>query len=282
MKMKLLYLSVLTLTHPVYAMPFQDSETVMLAESYQKDTSFPFAAYRMSEKLDGIRGIWDGQVLKSRTGQKIYAPDWFYRLLPPFPVEGELWAGRGNFHLVQQTVLDHEPAEKSWKNISFVLFDIPFGTGGYQSRYETIRNWISGQKQNPHLRLIEQYPVLSQKHLDHFMAQIIRKSGEGVMLKNWQSIYHSGRSHDLLKLKPYIDDEAQVVGYKKGQGKYRHQIGALYVQNRQGIRFYIGSGLSDRQRAVPPAIGSWITYRYDRLTDKGKPRFPRLLRERIH
>lgn len=188
----------------------------------------------------------------------------------------------GNFHLVQQTVLDQTPNPEAWKKISFVLFDIPFGKGGYQSRYETIQKWLSGREPDAHLRLIEQYPVLSRKHLQAFMAQVVRQSGEGVMLKNWQSAYQSGRSHDLLKYKPYIDDEAQVLGYKKGQGKYLHQVGALYVRNHQGIRFYIGSGLSDEQRAAPPPVGSWITYRYDRLTDKGKPRFPCLLRERVN
>ncbi|MEI8634035.1 hypothetical protein P4S72_22035 [Vibrio sp. PP-XX7] len=99
-----------------------------------------------------------------------------------------------------------------------MLFDLPFGMGSYQSRYETIKNWLTAQNDNIHLKLIRQYPVITQQHLDRFMAQVIENSGEGVMLKNYQSAYQSGRSHDLLKFKPYIDEEAQVIGYKPGKG----------------------------------------------------------------
>ncbi len=44
-------------------------------------------------------------------------------------IEGELWAGRGNFNLVQNTVLDKEPDENSWRHIDFMLFDLPQAAG---------------------------------------------------------------------------------------------------------------------------------------------------------
>ena len=31
----------------------------------------------MSEKLDGIRGFWDGENLLTRKGKKLYPPKWF-------------------------------------------------------------------------------------------------------------------------------------------------------------------------------------------------------------
>ncbi|MEI8634034.1 hypothetical protein P4S72_22030 [Vibrio sp. PP-XX7] len=54
------------------------------------------------------------------------------------------------------------------------------------------------------------------------------------------------------------------------------------MRNPQGVEFYVSSGLTDQQRISPPPIGSWMTYRYDRLTRKGKPRFARLVRERLY
>ena len=65
-----------------------------------------------------------------------------------------------------------------------------------------------------------------------------------------------------------------------GQGQYAGLLGALIVERPDGLRFRIGSGFSNAQRARPPAIGSQVTYRYNGLTDSGTPRFARFLRER--
>ena len=51
-------------------------------------------------------------------------------------------------------------------------------------------------------------------------------AGEGVMLRRPGSKYKGGRSHDLLKVKKSLDDEAVVVGYKPGKGRcqaYTHR-----------------------------------------------------------
>jgi len=51
----------------------------------------------MSEKLDGIRAYWNGKNLLTRSGKIIYAPKWFTKNYPPFPIDGELWSKRGDF-----------------------------------------------------------------------------------------------------------------------------------------------------------------------------------------
>jgi DNA ligase-1 len=52
------------------------------------------------------------------------------------------------------------------------------------------------------------------------------------------------------------------------------------VQLENGIQFAVGTGFSDRQRESPPPVGSWITFRYQELTDRGVPRFPSFVRVR--
>lgn len=84
----------------------------------------------------------------------------------------------------------------------------------------------------------------------------------------------------LLKLKPWQDAEAVVAGYTPGTSKYQGMTGALVMEMPDGKRFHIGSGLTDALRRVPPPIGARITYRYQHLTKKGVPRFPRYLRVR--
>jgi DNA ligase-1 len=62
-------------------------------------------------------------------------------------------------------------------------------------------------------------------------------------------------------------------------------LGALLVESvasgnaaAPGVRFKIGTGLSDAQRRNPPPVGSVVTYRYRGMTDAGVPRFASFVR----
>ena len=49
----------------------------------------------------------------------------------------------------------------------------------------------------------------------------------------------------------------------------------------EGRRFALGSGLTDAQRADPPPVGSWVTYRHRGVhPGSGLPRFASFLRVR--
>lgn len=109
---------------------------------------------------------------------------------------------------------------------------------------------------------------------------MVKARGEGLMLHLANAEYMTGRSHVLLKLKPYLDAEAKVVGYVAGCGKYQGKMGALLVENTDGIRFKLGTGFSDAERENPPKIGSMVTYTYKGTTKTGKPKFASFLRVR--
>ena len=84
-----------------------------------------------------------------------------------------------------------------------------------------------------------------------------------------------------MKLKPHLDAEAVVIGYRDGTGRFVGQIGALEVRTEDGRRFYVGSGLSDTLRRNPPSLGDTITFRYRDLTSSGLPRFATHLRRHV-
>ncbi|QIA63375.1 DNA ligase [Vibrio astriarenae] len=261
--------------------PNEDFKPLMLAKDYQPETALE--KYWVSEKLDGIRAYWDGVNLKTRNGHVIHAPKWFTQTLPSFPVEGELWAGRGRFHVVQTTVMDTQADDIAWRNIGFYLFDLPHDLDTFDNRYARLSRWLESSKQQgdySHLALVEQYAINSEVELNQKLLALSEKGAEGLMLKRIDVEYQSGRTDALLKLKTYQDREAVVIGYKAGKGKYKGQVGALLVRNSDGVEFYLGSGLSDQLRDKPPSIGTTVTYRFNGLTQYGKPKYARLLRER--
>ncbi|ACY51686.1 DNA ligase [Vibrio diabolicus] len=277
LKMTLIALAVMTASSQLQA-DTSLTPPVSLAQSYQD--GIDVSEYWYSEKLDGIRAYWTGQHLVTRNGNRIYAPDWFIDSLPDYPLDGELWAGRGNFHLVQQTVLDKTPVESAWRNIDFMIFDMPYSAGDYRKRYYNIKDLVLEVDQ-AHIKYVEHRAIQNEAHLFAQLDKISISDGEGVMLRKVSSRYQAGRGSDLLKLKRYADDEALVVGYKPGTGRLLGMMGAMLVRLPDGTEFYIGSGFTDEVRRQPPKIGSTITFRYNGFTHNGKPRFARFLRERL-
>ena len=65
---------------------------------------------------------------------------------------------------------------------------------------------------------------------------IVKKGTEGLMLHRADSLYHSARSDDLLKLKPRQDAEATVIEILPGKGKFSGMMGAL-VKRTKAVTF---------------------------------------------
>ena len=247
-----------------------DRPTLWLAQKYPG--GLDLQQYWVSEKYDGVRGYWDGTALWTRQGERIAAPAWFTAGWPPASVEGELWAGRGRFADAQSTTRKAEPVDAEWRRIHFMLFDAPATPGPFDARLAALARFEKTVNQ-PWVQAAPQWKEASEASLMKRMARTVKEGGEGLMLHRTSALYRSGRGDDVLKLKPQDDAEAQVIGHVPGRGKYAGQTGALLVRTATGQQFRLGSGLKDADRLHPPAIGSWVTYRYRGLHDSGLPRF---------
>ena len=233
-----------------------------------------------SEKLDGIRAIWTGRDLVTRQGNPINAPLWFIESLPMDTwLEGELWIARQQFQQLSSIVRDKDPNDKQWKQVKFMVFDSPSLQSPFAGRLQAIETSINAINK-PYIQMLPQLEVNRYEELDRLLDNIISQGGEGVMLHRKDNLYHSGKSHALIKIKPYQDAEAIVVGYEPGKGKYSGQMGAIWVITPNNKKFKIGTGFSDRNRQSPPALGTIVQYRFNGYTDSGIPRFARFLRER--
>ncbi len=235
--------------------------------------------FLVSEKLDGVRALWDGRRLWFRSGLPIAAPAGFLAQLPPAPLDGELWLGRGRFETLVGTVRRAVPDETSWAGVRFMAFDLPREAGSFERRAAALNALARGHGQ-PAWSVVPQRRVASATALQTWLAEVLAAGGEGLMLHRADALWRGGRSADLLKIKPLSDAEAQVVGHAAGQGRHAGRLGALRVRTPDGIEFKLGTGLSDALRDQPPPLGSWVTFTYRGVTDAGVPRFAAFLRLR--
>ena len=236
------------------------------------------SGWMMSEKLDGIRGYWDGKQLLSRQNKPINAPAWFTQNLPPFALDGELWTARGDFENVQSIVMDDQPSEK-WHEITYNIFEVPNAEGNFTQRLQKAQDYITIHNlQN--IRVVEQKICHDSKELKAFLHEIVKKRGEGAVIKDGSLPYFEGRSDSVLKVKLAQDMEGKVVGYKAGSGKFKGFLGALELELENGKHLFIGTGFSDETRKNPPLIGSIVTFKYFGFTKSGKPRFASYMRVR--
>jgi len=199
--------------------------------------------------------------------------------LPARALDGELWLGRGQFERLSGIVRKDTPDDGEWRQVRYLLYELPEATGDFSERSAALRQLVT-EANLPHLQAHEQVRVHDRQALMQLFDAVVKGGGEGLMLHRADAPYRAGRSDDLLKLKPWDDTEAVVVAHLPGKGKYAGRLGALLVQLPDGQRLRIGSGLTDQQRANPPAVGSTITFRYRGHTDKGLPRFATFLRVR--
>lgn len=265
----------LSLAAPLHA---GESPPLMLANVYRGQVAL--ADYWVSEKFDGMRGYWDGEKLLTRGGEPIAAPERFTAGWPNTPLDGELWMGRGQFSRTVSTLRQKVPDEAAWRGVRYMVFDLPGHPGTFTERNAALAEVIASIGQ-PWVRQVKQFKVASPTALRTLLTRIVKEGGEGLILHRGDSLYRAERNDDLLKLKPYDDAEARVIGHLPGKGRYAGQLGALQVETSQGQRFRLGSGFSNAQRRDPPPIGCWVTYRYtERHAKTGLPRFPRFLRVR--
>ena len=254
-----------------------DAPALLLANVYRP--GMRLADYWVSEKYDGVRGYWDGHTLRTRGGETVAAPAWFTANWPNTPMDGELWAGRGRFSHAQSTVRQQQPDDAAWREMRFMVFDLPAHGGTFDQRLPALNKLVESLDQ-PWVQAVPQQRVASDAALQKLLLRTVRAGGEGLMLHRGASMYRAGRSDDLIKVKTHEDTEAKVVAHLPGQGRHAGRLGALVVEMPSGQRFRLGAGLTDAERDHPPPVGSWVTYRFRGTHDSGVPRFASFVRVR--
>ena len=253
------------------------SAGVMLAKPWQE--SLNPADYLVSEKLDGVRALWDGNALRFRRGRPIAAPSWFVAGLPATPLDGELWLGRRRFDALSGAVRKESPVDAEWRELRYLVFDLPREPGPFVQRVARLREVLDVAAQ-PWLGAVAQSTVADSVSLQLRLKEVVAAGGEGLVLHRADALWAPGRSDALRKLKPVPDEEGRVLAYIAGAGKHQGRMGALLLETPDGQRFALGTGFTDALRASPPPVGAVVTYRYRDRTASGLPKFASFVRVR--
>ena len=230
----------------------------------------------MSEKLDGIRGIWDGKNLYTKKGNKIYAPKKWLKDFPSFALDGELWLDYHSLEKTASVVLDKKPNVKQWSAINYYIFDVPkiCDSCSLLERLEKLQVYL---KQNPNqrIKIIPQFFIKNEKNLEEYFEKIVKKGGEGLILRN------NLNPNIAYKYKPYDESKCEVVGYVEGKGKNKGKMGSILckgmIEGREKV-IKIGSGFMQKERENPPKLQSIIAYKHNGYTKNGLPKFPVFLK----
>lgn len=164
----------------------------------------------MSEKLDGVRGYWNGQSMISRHGKEISCPQWFIDRLPKdISLDGEFWIGRGSFELING-ILQSSEDSIDWKRISFFVFDLPNSNEPYEVRMCDLDNLL--QQTSNYIQRVDITRCRGSHQIQHYLKDIIGNGGEGMMANKPNSHYFSSmRVDSLLKVKVFYQYQSLLL-----------------------------------------------------------------------
>jgi DNA ligase-1 len=237
--------------------------------------------YYISEKLDGMRAIYDGKSNSfiSRNNNELNAPKFFTEKFPKnLVLDGELFTKRKDFSgtgIFRKKI----PVDSEWKKGVYMVFDLPMVRAPFEERYKMMKRLLKGI---PYLKVVEQSEVKDFKDMEKIHKKLVSAGAEGTMLREKGSFYEHKRSKTLLKLKDYFDAEVKVIGHELGDGRNEGVLGALHVKwknSKMGTNeFKVGSGFDDNDRRNYKKlfpIGTILTIKYWEIDKHSKkPRFP--------
>lgn len=242
----------------------------MLVNKYKGDENL--SGWVMSEKLQGVRGLWDGKTLKNRAGNIIPAPDFFTKCYPDFAIDGEIYSYKLPYEDITAATKGQNP--NAWIKIKHYIFDVPEAEGGLMQRLAVLQEYLDKNKCDT-IKIIPQLPAISHKNMENYYNEIVTRNGQGVIVRDPNAPYKGGRSNKILKFKKQLDDECKILDYNNGTGKFSSTIISLTCKNLKDDKiFKIKSGIDKKVRNNPPKKGTIITYKYHGIKDDGSPKNP--------
>ncbi len=219
--------------------------------------------YYYEPKIDGFRAVINSNnKIYSRYGNEfninlnLNIPKGYY-------IDGELY-GKNFF----ETYKIKRKEITDYSDIVFYAFDIVradiIEKGGvyektYIERKKQLKEFCDANINNKYLKCI--FGVKFNTDIQKLLHTKF-KNEEGFMLKKIDSYYITKRTSDWIKVKHFIDIDAQVIGYELSDKFNQKAIKSLKCKYKDKV-FYIGSGFTNAQRVIlaqyiNELIGSYV------------------------
>lgn len=274
----------------IFALDSADSNLRFKNLDFKNLGEIKIDSFMVSEKFDGVRGIWDGKNMFSKRGNILPIPHCFSQNLAHLGlkngefVEGELWIDYGAFEAISGLLNRKNIACEDFRSVKFLIFNAQLGNkrdfsqnlAEIKSRLDSALDSAKG-KDLAQIQVIPQHKFSKIADLKDFFNAVVAKGGEGLIVRDSTTAY---------KLKAQNDAECKIIDFSRGKGRLNGKVGAIICESLEdknsGIKggkiFRIGSGLSDEMRTNPPKIGMIITYKFSGVSKNGIPKHARFLR----
>jgi len=145
----------------------------------------------------------------------------------------------------------------------------------FSDRYNNILEMQSMQWLDPEfMEPVEQIPVTSEEQINEMLEKGLDLGWEGLIIRK-NLPYQSGRTVNMLKIKPYDDDEFEVLDLETGVGSYEVKGKGMVkvdgvkkiIINYKGTIVKVGSGITMDQRVrwkehPEEIVGKIVTIQY--------------------
>lgn len=257
-----------------------------------------------SRKIDGFRCVLGSKPLTSRMVpfRNPFVLSQLSGLLPDTLLDGEIVVGSRKGKGVLQRTSSGVTSGAGEPDFTFWVFDTPQVGYTYADRIALTRQLIHSLR-HPRIRLLKQRLIANINELEEYIEQSLILGYEGIVIKDPRGHYKEGKSSInqgmQMKIKPFIDAEARVVGWYEEQhntnaavkdptGKSKRssaQSGKIGKGRLGGFilegDIRVGGGFTQQQRielwkiiqANPEALrGKLVKYKKQQVGEKDKPR----------
>lgn len=268
-----------------------DAIKPMLAHVYEDHPSKVVWPAYVQAKLDGMRCIaivTNGKCkLYSRTQKLIETMPHIIRELERLSEEwmesnlildGELYshALSDDFNKIM-SIAKRSDLHPEHELVQYHVYDIPSCVLPFKERCEVLSKMFR-QVESESVKEVQTYGCDNEGELALSLESLLLDGYEGLMYRNPNSYYENKRSHGLLKVKTFRDEEFEVVDVEEGKGKLQGKAGAIWCVTKEGKRFKAKmqgtlESLTDYLVNFESYKGRMLTVKFQNYTPDGIPRF---------
>ena len=272
----------------------------MLAHSFEKrKKKLAYPAF-IQPKFDGVRclahviGQADGKnvvQLLTRGGKQWDIPHLALELAHIMPegmvLDGEIYIHGKTFQEISKLVKKRRPESS---DLEYHIYDVPMYESTddeaddehpFHKRLEAlveVHKAIKATK-TTHLVMCPTSVVMNEADVYEIQSELMSVGFEGAIVRSQDGLYRFGyRSPDLLKVKTFLDDEYEVVGFHPGIGKFETcVIWECVTKDGQAFNCVPKGTFDERQEFLANGhtyVGELLKVKFFELTDDGIPRFP--------